>query len=270
MLCSKELNIAGELDVVLEMTVGTGQNGAILKSDLVIDKHGVIKVDKRRRVVAIMDWKSGRHGFYPNNEAQLILYRRLWNENFPYMPIELIYNWSPKNWTEEPSYNLKEQSESPEVNNVDHYISIFNNYEMKKTTHVYPNIQGVFKLGKIEKNITLESFQDRARKNYQDNGKDNRNGNNNNKKEEIKKEEPRNVDIIKTSKNENKEAAAENIKEDIKEDLNFEMEVQKNDNVPKNQTLKEIIIEIDNNIKKAIENTCDNNDLIFNLTETLK
>jgi hypothetical protein len=59
----------------------------------------------------MVDFKSGRHGFYEEHELQLDgFYRPLWNENFSEHPIKRTFNWSPKDWTSSPSYNFTEQT----------------------------------------------------------------------------------------------------------------------------------------------------------------
>ena len=58
------------------------------------------------RVKGIIDLKSGKKGFYDSHVIQLNMYRKLWNENFPSIPIHHIYNWAPKDWREDVGYSF--------------------------------------------------------------------------------------------------------------------------------------------------------------------
>lgn len=84
--------------------------GEIYKSGA---KKGQPKETKtKRRIFAIIDIKRGRKGFYPAHEIQLAAYREMWNLHFPSLPVEKVFNWSPKEWRQTPSYHLKDQTNS--------------------------------------------------------------------------------------------------------------------------------------------------------------
>jgi hypothetical protein len=87
-LLSDNLGYAGTIDLVCELTFN------------------------RKRIRAIVDLKSGRNGFMEEYELQLEAYRQLWNVNYPDLPVAMTFNFSPKDWRKEPTYELKNQTES--------------------------------------------------------------------------------------------------------------------------------------------------------------
>lgn len=98
------------LAVEIALTHSRGYAGMI---DLVCTMNETPNSDNR--ITAIVDFKSGRKGFYKESELQLHMYKDMWNENFDSMPVERVFNFSPKEWRKRPGYNFKEQTNSKEA-----------------------------------------------------------------------------------------------------------------------------------------------------------
>ena len=110
-LCSDK-GYAGSIDLVCRMTVRVDglDHDNPYKSGARKGQPREVKIDKE--IVAIVDFKSGRKGFYESHEIQLHMYRDMWNENFPSLPVDNVFNWSPKDWRTAPGFNLKDQTDS--------------------------------------------------------------------------------------------------------------------------------------------------------------
>lgn len=80
-----------------------------------------------KRVVAIVDFKSGRKGFYDEHALQLRGYQHLWNNIWngtPYMATH-TFNWAPVNWRGKPNYKLQNQTDAPAAARFPYYLEIF-------------------------------------------------------------------------------------------------------------------------------------------------
>ena len=111
---------------------------------------------------AIVDFKSGRKGFYEEHELQLHLYREMWAANYPENPIERLYNFAPKDWRgAKPTYTLKDQTESENAKKLPFLLGLAT-IEDEKRENTLTIVSGVLDLdsGKLSDNIMTLSLSD--------------------------------------------------------------------------------------------------------------
>lgn len=89
------------------------------------EKLAEIEAKYSQRENAIIDFKSGRKGFYEEHEIQLGLYAGMWKEWFPEVDIHSLYNWSPRDWRKAPTYNFKDQTESKAFKKIPYLLDLF-------------------------------------------------------------------------------------------------------------------------------------------------
>lgn len=109
---------------------------------------------------AIVDFKSGRKGFWVEHEIQLHLYRMMWNENFPKCQIERVFNFAPKDWRKAPTYNLKDQTKSKNAAKIPHLLALVELMYADKDDSL-TIVSGILDLdGKIEDNFKTMALAD--------------------------------------------------------------------------------------------------------------
>jgi len=115
---------------------------------------------------AIVDFKSGRKGFYEEHEIQLHLYREMWNVNFVGCEIERVFNFSPKDWRTKPSYNLKDQTDSVNAQKIPYLLKLAE-IEDEKRDNTLTIVRGQLSLdeGKIDDNVLTLSLAELIKRN---------------------------------------------------------------------------------------------------------
>lgn len=123
------------------------------------------KIGGDERITAIVDFKSGRKGFYEEHEVQLGLYREMWNANFPDMQIDKIFNFAPKDWRKAPTYNLKDQTKSASLAKIPFLLELAT-IEDNKVENTFSIVGGSIDLQKkdITKNITRLTLSELVQK----------------------------------------------------------------------------------------------------------
>ncbi len=114
-----------------------------------------------KQFTAIVDFKSGRKGFYEEHELQLHLYREMWNVNYPETPVVRVFNFAPKDWRTKPTYNLKDQTDSVNARKLPYLLALAS-IEDEKRDNTLTIVRGVLDLdnGKIADNILTLSLAD--------------------------------------------------------------------------------------------------------------
>lgn len=111
------------IDLVCKLTMPIkGFHGEVYKSG---ERKGEPKETTQYfERTAIINFKSGRHGFYLSNGIQIECEKQLWEENFPDIKIDHAMNWSPKEWQVTPSWNLKDWTGEIEQAEIDAILAL--------------------------------------------------------------------------------------------------------------------------------------------------
>ena len=132
--------IAVELPVFL-------QSGVATLIDLVVEmnvyNYEATEEGKRKRVIAIINLKSGKKGFFKEHALQLTGERLMFNETFgDVLKVEEVYNLAPTEWEERPAFKLKRWTKDIEKKG---YERLFENYiEQAKIENLLSEPQKTF------------------------------------------------------------------------------------------------------------------------------
>lgn len=155
---------AGAIDLVCQMEIEVkGFFGEVYKSG---PRKGEPKESKKWiTVIAIVDFKSGRKGFYESHEVQLQGYREMWDCWFPNKPVDRLFNWSPKDWRgKKPTYNLKDQTDSKSRNKLPYLVELAR-IENNSANRSVTMIDGVIDIDKgIDSNLTEMTLSELVKK----------------------------------------------------------------------------------------------------------
>lgn len=165
-LYSPTMGVAGMIDLVADV-----REYPISKEEEMVAKasdEGKAREKYGKRIYAIIDFKSGKKGFYDSYAQQLEIYRRMWNETFPELPISRMFNIAPKEWMgtakKVPSYNYEEQTDNPAIDKVDPLLALFACEEEQDRKIV--NISGTIDLNeKEENNVQIYNLADLVKEN---------------------------------------------------------------------------------------------------------
>ncbi len=111
------------IDLVCEMDIEIeGDYGEKYKTGPRTGQTKLTKEIFRRN--AVINFKSGKHGFYRSNGLQIECEKQLFEENFPDIKIDHAFNWAPKEWDINPGYNLKDWTGDISQEEVDAIIKL--------------------------------------------------------------------------------------------------------------------------------------------------
>jgi len=126
--------------------------------------------EKRKRIKACINMKSGKKGFHDSHKYQLIGERMAWNETYgSFMPITEVFNLAPTDWKKEPSYKLAcqtgfaDDNEGANTKVFGHWLAIAElKGDMKNPSSPIQVFEGVTKLGADPTNELKTYFSDKA------------------------------------------------------------------------------------------------------------
>ena len=149
---------AGAIDLCAEITIEEkGFFGDVYKTGANAGKPKETK--RQRRIRAIIDFKSGRKGFFPEHEVQLLAYKTMWNMHFEKYPVEKVYNWAPKNYTgDEPTYHFKDQTNSKNAEKLPYLVELAKIEDDKRDNTIIV-CSGIIDLDNLDLNKNIQRLE---------------------------------------------------------------------------------------------------------------
>lgn len=161
MLRDPDLKVGTPIDLYAEMDLPIkGNFGEVYKQG---PNKGLPKESTQILPVrVIVDFKSGKKGFYAKHALQLEIGKRIFLKNYPNEKVDFIYNFSPKDWRTSPSYNFTDQSNSPYLIEIEEVLGIGKKRFERKTKEL--NIySGTIQRGKefdFKNNLTVKTVEE--------------------------------------------------------------------------------------------------------------
>lgn len=138
------------------------------KIKVIMEAIDAVKGEFSKRIDAIVDFKSGKKGFYDEYAIQLELYRQMWNEYYIEHPITRIFNLAPKDWLRTvkkvPSYTFEEQTENKVLLRIPYLLELYK--LMEQETKTITMMSGVIALDEKEEtsNVAIYSLEELVKK----------------------------------------------------------------------------------------------------------
>ena len=90
----------------------------------------------------------------------------MWCANYPDIPINKVFNFSPKDWRKKPTYNLKDQSNSPNAQKIPYLLKLAA-VEEEKRSNTFTHVSGSINLDSstdLTKNVISMTLSDIVKK----------------------------------------------------------------------------------------------------------
>ena len=90
----------------------------------------------------------------------------MWCANYPDIPISKVFNFSPKDWRKKPTYNLKDQTDSPNAQKIPYLLKLAA-VEEEKRSNTFTHVSGSINLDSstdLTKNVISMTLSDIVKK----------------------------------------------------------------------------------------------------------